>query len=344
MQFTRFSRIALVNAVALVAIAATPNALAEGWRFGWRITTQSSDERVAKAAQPSMAVQMIPGKIRMDFTGERQQPGMKKGGYMLMDAEQGTLAMVSPEDKQALIMEPGSFGGLAGAAGSFVKMDISDIKTAVEDLGAGERLLGRSTHKYRVTRGYTMTVSVFGKKVKTTHQSTTDSWMTAEFVNDRSWQAWAASFARGAQRLGGDGMKKLVDAEKDLPKGVPLKQVVTATDTDDKGKATTTTTTMEMTELKKENLDASLFEVPKDYQIVDMKAQLAETEKAMEQAKSDCEKEHGKGSDKCDPSTMNLDSLVAAARAGAAEGMKEGVKDAAKDAVKKGLFGKLRKP
>jgi hypothetical protein len=129
---------------------------------------------------------------------------------------------------------------------------------------------------------------------------------------------------------------------------VPLKQIIKSTDTDDKGKVTSSTTTMEMTELKKASLDASLFEVPADYKVVDMKQTIAETEKAMEQAKKDCEKEHGKGSASCDPSQINLDSLVVAARTGVMEGLKEGVREAAKesakDAVKRGIMGRLKKP
>lgn len=333
-------------ALASLTIAATPRPFTSGWSFTWKIT---ADEMPSNAAskQPSMGIQMIPGKIRMDFVGEPSQ-GMKKGGYMLFDAEAGTMAMVSPEDKAAMVFEGAGLGAMAGAVGSVVKMDVSDLKVNVEDLGAGERLLGRATQKFRITRGYSMQVSVFGKKSKTTHESVTEAWISKEMLVDKSWEAWSDRFARGSTRLGGDAMQKLIEAEKQVPKGVPLKQTTATTDTDDKGNVTKSKMTMELTSLKQEDISPTVFEIPKDYTVTDTKQTLAQTEKAMQQAKDDCEKEHGKGSKECDLSQVNLDSLVTAARTGAMEGLKEGIREAAKesakDAVKRGILGKLKKP
>jgi hypothetical protein len=328
--------------VGAVTIAATPISRAEGWTFTWKVT-ESSDPR---AAQPSVSVQMIPGKMRWTFLSPPQ--GMPAKGYMLLDADKASMAMLNPEDKTALTMDASDLGTGMGAIGSFVKMDVSDSKFSVEGLGAGERLLGRATQKYRVTRSYRMTMQVFGKKLSSQHESVTDLWVSNEIPMDKSWEAWTDRFSRGAARVGGDAARKLMEAEKDYPKGIALKYVMDATETDDKGKVTKTRTAMEMTELKRANLDASLFEIPADYTVTDMKQVVAETGKAMEQAKKDCEKEHGKNAAACDPSQLNVDSLVAAARQGAMEGLKEGVKEAAKesakDAVKRGILGKFKKP
>lgn len=340
------SLLAPVGALAL--LAATPVTLADGWRFAWRISvTEASDPRTKQYGQPSMAVQMVPGKIRMDFTGE-SGAGKQGKGYMLFDADAGTMALVNPDEKTAMMMDPSSLGVAAGAVGGVLKMDVTDMKFAVQDLGAGERILGRATHKYRITRAYTMSMSVFGKKMKSANESVIDAWMSNEMIADKSWEAWADRFSRGMGRLGGEAGRKLMESEKEYPRGVPLKQIIKSTDTDDKGKVTTSTSTMEMVELKKTSLDAALFEIPADYQVVDTKQAIAETEKAMEQAKKDCEKENGKGSAACDPSQINIDSLVVAARQGMMEGLKEGVKEAAKesakDAVKRGIMGRLKKP
>jgi hypothetical protein len=340
----RSSRL-ILPVVAMTLVAATPARIADGWRFTWKFQVDETSGQ-NPYQQPSMSVQMIPGKLRMDFLGD--SPQGKKGGYMLLDAEKGTMAMVSPQDKTVMLMEPGALGAMAGAVGSVVKMDVSDVKVDVEDQGAGEKILGRSTHKYRITRSYGMQVSVFGKKMKSTHHSVTEAWVSKEMLLDKSWELWTDNFARGASRLGGNAFKQLVEAERTVPKAVPLRQQMTNTDTDDKGKVTTTRMSWEMTELKKDNLPASAFEIPGDYQVMDMKQTMAETEKALEQAKTDCEKEHGKGAKECDPSQINLDSLVAAARTGVAEGLKEGVKEAAKegakDAIKKGILGRFKKP
>ncbi len=345
MKFTAGMRAALVvTSVAVVAIAARPSAMINGWSFSWKVSVDA-DQKQGAQPLPSMNVKVVPGKLRMDFVGTG--PGQPKGGYMIMDAEKGTMAMVSPEEKTATTMKPEAMGAAFGAVGSFVKMDFQNITYNVVDKGAGPSMLGYATHHYEISQSYDTDVSVFGKKVHTKTATVTNAFMANEFISDRAFAAWSERFTRSASALGGDGMKKLMDAEKNRPAGFPLKQVSVTTTTDDKGKATTSTTTMEMTEFSKTNLDAAVFEIPKDYQVVDMDAQIAEMKQAMEQAKEDCEEEHGKGSAACDPASINLDSLVAATRLGVMEGMKEGLREGAKesvkDAVKGGIMGRFKK-
>jgi hypothetical protein len=64
--------------------------------------------------------------------------------------------MVDPKKKKkAVIMDPSALGNMMGAIGAsgMVKMDVKDVKVSVEKLGAGERLLGYPTTRYRTTRG-----------------------------------------------------------------------------------------------------------------------------------------------------------------------------------------------
>jgi hypothetical protein len=328
-------------AVTTVAdVTATPAPIAaDGWRFKWKVTVQSEQKGVP--ATPSMTVSLVAGKARMDYEGEVNQPGMKKGGYMILDADKGTMTMVSPEDKKAMIMDPAAIGNAMGAMGAsgMVKMEVADAKVDVESLGAGESILGYPTKRYRISRSHTMNVSVMGRKNSSKESSVSEVWMADKFIEDKAFEAWAKNFARGMGSMGGDAMKQLMELEQaKMPKGIALKSVTTSTSTDPKGKAVATTMTMEMQELKKTSFDASLFEVPAGYEVVDMKAQLSEASASMEQAKADCEKEHGKGSEKCDMSKVGA-SLDSAMKTGAKAGAKEGAADAAKKTLK-GLFKK----
>jgi hypothetical protein len=174
-----------------------------------------------------------------------------------------------------------------------------------------------------------------------------DSWITNDFAGQRAFEEFGRTFARNTAILGGNAAKKMQEDAEKMPQGVPLKQVVTSTVTSDKGDSRTTTTTMEMTDFTSGSFDAALFEVPAGYQVVDVKAQLAEASKAAEKSKADCEAKQGAG--KCQgASEINADSIIAAARSGALTGVKEGVnegaKDAAKDAAKKALKGLFKKP
>ncbi|MFN8666222.1 MAG: DUF4412 domain-containing protein [Gemmatimonadaceae bacterium] len=308
---------------------------ADGWRFHWKVTVES-DKKERAAAQPSMQVSLIPGKARVDYEGEvpaQQQGMMKKGGYMILDAENSTMIMVDPKEKKAIIMDPSALSGAMNAIGAsgLVKMDVKDVKVSVEKLGSGERILGYATTRYRTTRSYSLTVSVIGRKNTTTHNSTTESWVADRFIEDMAFEAWARNFTKGFGAATGDAFKKLMEAEQaNQIKGIVLKQVMQATDTDDKGNATTSKTTMEMTELAKTSLDASLFEVPKGYEVTDMKAQMAGLNAEMEKAKADCEAKNGKGSEKC---TMKGEA-----------GDDSTAKVSPKDAAKKALRGIFKKP
>ena len=313
--------------------AATAPVAADGWRFHWKVTVES--DKKERATQPSMQVSLIPGKARVDYEGEvpaQQQGMMKKGGYMILDAENSTMIMVDPKEKKAVIMDPSALSGAMNAIGAsgLVKMDVKDVKVSVEKLGSGERILGYPTTRYRTTRSYAMTVSVIGRKNTSTHNSTTESWVADRFIEDQAFEAWAKNFTKGFGAATGDAFKKLMEAEQaNQIKGIVLKQVMQSTDTDDKGNATTSTTTMEMTELAKTSLDASLFEVPKGYEVTDMKAQMAGLNAEMEKAKADCEAKNGKGSEKCSMKGESDDSTA---------------KVNPKDAAKKALRGLFKKP
>lgn len=339
--------LALVAAPAARAVVPPPVAprstvvspvAADGWKFHWKVTVESDrkdKERVP--VQPSMQVSLIPGKVRIDYEGNAQPQGMmKKGGYMILDAEKSEMIMVDPQDKKAIVMDPTAIGNAMGAIGAsgLVKMDVKDVKVSTEKLGSGERMLGYATTRYRITRAYTMTVSVFGRKNSTTHNSVTEAWIADRFFEDKAFEAWAQSFTRGMGNATGEGFKKLMEAEQaNQVKGVPLKQVQQITDTDEKGNVTTSTVTAEMTELSKASLDASLFEVPKGYEVTDMKAQMAAMGDSLKVAKEKCEKEKGKGN-------CEMPSLDSAMKAGA----KDGAKESAADAAKKKLRGFFKKP
>jgi hypothetical protein len=80
---------------------------------------------------------------------------------------------------------------------------------------------------------------------------------------------------------------------------------------------TADTVTMEITDLKKGDIDASIFEVPKGYEVVDLSQMMADA-------------------------TAKLDSVNAEAAKGE-KGAKKEEKPNAKDAIKAGLGGMFKK-
>lgn len=317
-----------LSAVALLLSAAPSVAnppVVDGYKFAWKVTSES-DAREQSGVPPSMAVQLAGGKLRMDFTEATSNQTMKKGSYMIMDAENNKLIMVSPEEKKAMVMDPAAMGNVAGAIGGsgLVKMEIDNVKVEVEDLGAGERILGKAIHRYRVTRAYDVSIKVVMMKRKSHRESVQELWLTTDVGTDRAFEAFGRQFA--SKVSAGGSMQKLMDAEQTVPRGFPMKTVMKSVDTDDKGKATTTTTTMEVTELAKANIDPKVFEVPEGYEVMDMGAEMKGIRAKQDSARAGCDKPDAKGN--CEP---NADSTKAAEKG-------------AKDAAKKGIKGLFRKP
>ncbi|MBM3907040.1 MAG: DUF4412 domain-containing protein [Gemmatimonadetes bacterium] len=334
----------LLAASTLLVAAATPRV--DGVKFTWMVTTTASGDAARAATPPSMSVIVAGDQMRMEMLEAR--PGSPAGVYTLLNAATASITMVDPSRKQAMVLDTRGTGNVMGAASAIgMKFDIADLTSTVADQGAGERILGRSTRKYHVSRSYTATMSMLGRKSSTRVKEEMDIWMTNDFAGQRAFEEFGKTLGRNTGMIGGAAQQKLMqDAEK-LPKGVPLRQVINTTSTTDKGEAQTSSVTMEMTDLANGNFDASLFEVPAGYQVVDLKAQLAEASKAAEKAKADCEAKQGAG--KCEGAgEINADSIIAAARSGALTGVKEGVnegaKEAAKDAAKKALKGLFKKP
>ncbi|MFN8581286.1 MAG: DUF4412 domain-containing protein [Gemmatimonadaceae bacterium] len=285
-------KVSMAAAALLVATGAAPSRapIAEGWKFTWKVTRAESDAKrspEAGGAQPSMAVQIAGGKIRMDFIPEPgQRSTMPKGGYWILDADASTMTIVDPSEKKAMVMDPTGMTSALGAIGKsgMMKMEFNNPEVKVEDLGAGERILGRSTHHYRITRSYDVAVQVMMMHKKSHHLSVSDTYLTNEFVDDKAFQAFAKRFSSNLQGSG-EGFQKLMEAEKNVPRGFPMKVTTTNTDTDDKGQATTSTVTMEVQELSRANIDASVFEVPSGYEVVDMRQQMADLQKKMDEEK-----------------------------------------------------------
>lgn len=315
-------------ALSTLLLAAAPLPRLDGVRFTWRVIPSAEDAKTRNAAPPSMTFTIAGEKMRGEYLEAR--PGMSAGSYSITDVAAGTMTLVDPSKKQATVMNMSdAAGGVAALVSGFgFKVDVSDVQTTVTDLGAGERLIGRATHKYRVLRSYVISTSMLGRKSSSRHQDSIESWITSDFAGQRAFDQFSRSFARGFQMLGADAMKKLMADEDKQPKGVPLRQVVTSTQTPDKGDPSTTTTTMEMVDYSSGSFDAALFTVPAGYKIIDLKAELAEASKEADKARSDCEAEKGKG--KCDD-------------VGAAKG-DSSAKESPKDAAKKALRGLFRKP
>jgi hypothetical protein len=223
--------------------------------------------------------------------------------------------------------------GMGAGAGratnnAVVKVSQKDSKFDWEDLGAGEKILGIPTRHIRVKSSGTSEVRVLGKTQTSTDEGTADLWIATRVPNlDASaLKAWSSSFGRGLRRTNpGLSDPRAEEYQQKFGEGMALRSVMVVNGTDDKGRARTDTVRAEVTELKNAKLDASLFEIPKDYQTIDMRGVAKSLDSAFK--------------------ASGLDSLSAGkvVKDAAKDAGKDAAKDAAKDAIKNSLGGFLRR-
>jgi len=260
-----------------------------------------------------------------------------KGTYFIMKNGGAEMFLVNPAEKSYMKWDMANMmAGLSkamNAMGGLVKMQMSDVKIASHDMGAGETVQGYPTKHIRMTQNYTMSVSMFGRSSKTKSEATTDFYFapTLKIANPFVSNSHQMS-AMGDMFNNPDYKTQLTAAMARMPKnGVPLKTLTTTVSTDDKGKQETSVTVMEMVNFKASNIPASAFAIPHDYALIEMPSLNASLSGASGASGSAGDAKEGPG--------LNVDSATAAAKAGAKNAAAEAAKAAAKEAAKKKLKG-----
>lgn len=307
----------LLTAAKPVTPAARPvTPRATGVTFKYRLSSANDGKKTTLAN-----VSMQDGNIRMDYV-EGTTPMGSKNGYVLVQGETGKFIIVNPKEKQAIMMTADGFGSGLGALmnNPMLKMTMSNMSFRFKDMGAGEPLLGYKTRKVRSYYSSTMEVkAMMMPDQKIISNDSTDQWIATgiDVGSPKNMEAWARSFASGVKSTNPELAAEMKKYTNEYGRtGMALKTVTWSSQTDKKGKVTTDVLTMEVTELKKGELDAALFTVPSGYDVVDMSQMMAGL------------------SDK-------MDSLNAEAAKNGEK--KEEKKPSAKDQLKSGLGGFLKK-
>jgi hypothetical protein len=268
-----------------------------------------------------------------------------KGGYILATEGGRMLTVVDPEKKQYVEMNVetllNSMTSVMNAVGGMMKMETSNVSVNVEKLGAGEKMQGYNTVKYRLTQDYTMKVSVLGMNSTNTTHSVGEYWYAPELTSIvNPFMQFGERVGQSALFRNSDFLSKVQAARQQMGQGVPLKSVVTTQSSDDKGRKTSSVATTEMLNIKQADVPASAFAVPAGYAKQVMPT-LDSLKGLQASANGDVSGKVGAAGKSGNAAT----DVAGAAKEGATEGVKEAAKEGAKEKAGKalrGLFG--RKP
>ena len=247
------------------------SSLAQRPIVGWTVTTNVTTDSGDHANRTSMATrQQIASKyMRTEYTqvaGTRGPLADAEGMYMVFRAADTSLLMVMPQQHLATIT---GMGPMLSPIHSAIKSgvdapDTRSINRKLEDLGAGERILGHATRHVRVTA--TGTVSYANHQCTSRVDSETEYWIAPDVDIETPMTESMKSVMPG---LFSDDLDPADSSASDLPKGTEMRVIRRAHETDAQGNPIVVTTTTEIVELRHGVLADSLFQPPKTYQVMD---------------------------------------------------------------------------
>lgn len=252
---------------------AAAQAALPGWTYTMNITTDSG----AGVPRTSMAMrqQVTARYLRMETL---QISGMAalaavEGSFTVFDFVDSTVTTVMPNQRMATVMGLGMMRDAQAGQGMTMAQHLT--RSDLEDLGAGERISGHSTHHVRVTSAGTLDVSMMGETCSRQIQSVSEMWIAPDVD-------FGAVAAAATQRLGSlnGGQAAVVTqdgiASAAMPKGTAIRTITRTTHPNAQGKQVTVTQTMDIIDVNQRPINAAVFAVPADFQTMDMRKMMAD--------------------------------------------------------------------
>jgi hypothetical protein len=274
-----------VAVAALVLFVAAVPAQA-GWSFTQTVTNTGAPR--AEMGDIVSKVRIEDGQARIDYLKMAENPMFGVGAYMLMRSTTPKgMFLVNPAKETYMAFDPGgmmqAMSPMAGATeGAGMKMTITEAKAEKLLEEPGEKIEGYPTVHLRFRKSYVLTMSMGGggpmkMEMATAHDVIEDTWLT---------NAIHIEMPGFESMLGGMGdselfkeFEKLAALDEVKRKGFPLKRVTVDHSVPRGkgmmakmmgGKEQTVTTTLEITEIEKGAIAASVFVIPAGYEEIQM--------------------------------------------------------------------------
>ncbi|MCP5052350.1 MAG: DUF4412 domain-containing protein [bacterium] len=210
------------------------------------------------------------GDVKYVFEGvSNENPFHSQNGYWLYKAKEGTIYVVNDNKKTYMIMELDSLLQMVGMFGQLVKITVSDHTIDSEELPS-ETLLGYKCNHLKITSEYKMKMKItFIKKTMRIHE-VKEIWGSTSVpgINEIS-----QAFLNKDLKTGIEDLDEMISEQMEKQKkiGFPMKTITHQTQKNKKGKVKSkSTTTMTVTKIESKNFPKAFFEVPAEYDEIQM--------------------------------------------------------------------------
>ena len=263
-----------ITSALLVCLSSAPlcaQAKVPGWAYTMNITFDSG---TGPANRGSMAIRYLTtaNAMRMELlqiggTANRVTGGESvEGVYTILNDADSTSTTVLPGQHAAMVM-PSPRAMFENQP--MPSVDTKTVTQSMEDLGNGGVILGHQTRHFRTKTTGSMTFTTGDGACTRSADGESEMWIAPDLDITPAMQSMVAHYGFAAAESS--------SAQSSLSpmKGLPVRTKTRTTAVLPNGESRVIETTMEFTELSNAPLDASLFKIPDDYKVMDMRAQMA---------------------------------------------------------------------
>jgi len=261
-----------ICAIAALGTAALHAQAVPGLTMKMRLSVDSAG---GLASNTTLSMETAGDRMRMWFNGAGGSP--LEGIYVLYDGSAGTMSTVLPASRQVTVTR---MEDLAGGMMPIMKMALKgDAAIDVADRGAGDAILGRATHRYHLSVAYTVTLKLGDVSCDRVVTQDEDIWSSADVtLSDGLHRAFRNALGGSFSML--DALKVNTMLHEKIP-GLWLRSSGTTTTRLASGSTETVKGSAELTELAAAPIDPARLVPPKDFQILDIAAMMANIDPAL---------------------------------------------------------------